>query len=281
MRSLIALSAMVGVTWACAGLNADDQAKGIVLIEVIQDVHLTPQQEGKIADIQKDWTPKVREAAKELGTVVKEELEKIRSVLTPEQLKKVEAAKEERTELRGERLVERIVHLKELDLTEAEVAKFTEIRKEYRPKIEKAMKGLEGLLTSDQKKARVDALKAGERRKEVLESLKLTSDQKEKVEAVGTEVRSLLREELEKMRDVLTEGQREKLQEFADERRESVRDRMAHRIANLKDLNLTENQRTKIADIRKEYRPKVHEAGNKLRATIKEEADKILDVLKG
>ena len=46
---------------------------------------------------------------------------------------------------------------------------------------------------------------------------------------------------------------------------------MAHRIANLKDLNLTDEQKTKIAEIRKEYRPKVHEAGNKLRASVREE----------
>jgi Spy/CpxP family protein refolding chaperone len=59
-----------------------------------------------------------------------------------------------------------------------------------------------------------------------------------------------------------------------------VRDWKAHRIANLKELNLTEEQRTQIADIRKEFRPKVHEAGNKLRATVREEAQEILTVLK-
>jgi Spy/CpxP family protein refolding chaperone len=31
----------------------------------------------------------------------------------------------------------------------------------------------------------------------------------------------------------------------------------AHAIANFKDLNLTEDQKTKITDIRKEFRPKV------------------------
>jgi Spy/CpxP family protein refolding chaperone len=56
---------------------------------------------------------------------------------------------------------------------------------------------------------------------------------------------------------------------------------MAHRIANLKDLNLSEEQQTKIADIRKEYRPKVHEAGNKLRGTVREEVEAIIAVIKG
>ena len=43
------------------------------------------------------------------------------------------------------------------------------------------MEGLQGLLTDDQKKAREEALKAGKKRREVLESLKLTDEQKEKV----------------------------------------------------------------------------------------------------
>jgi Spy/CpxP family protein refolding chaperone len=57
--------------------------------------------------------------------------------------------------------------------------------------------------------------------------------------------------------------------------------RWAARIANLDELNLTDEQKAKIADIRKEYRPKVHEAGNKLRAAIREEVDMITNVLKG
>jgi Spy/CpxP family protein refolding chaperone len=100
------------------------------------------------------------------------------------------------------------------------------------------------------------------------------------VEAVGKEVRTLVREELEKMRDVLSDAQKEKLQEFKDEHKDQVRDRMAHRIANLKELNLTEDQKTQIMEIRKEYRPKVQEAGNKLRAMVREEVEQIVAVLK-
>jgi Spy/CpxP family protein refolding chaperone len=90
-----------------------------------------------------------------------------------------------------------------------------------------------------------------------------------------------VREELEKIRDVLTEGQKEKVQEFREERRERVRDRKAHAIANAKELNLTDDQKAKIMEIRKEFAPKVHEAGNKLRATVREEAEAILAVIKG
>jgi Spy/CpxP family protein refolding chaperone len=168
-----------------------------------------------------------------------------------------------------------------LDLTGAEMKKIEEIRKEFRPKIAKAMEGLKGTLTADQRKAREEALKAGKKRKEVIAALKLSDAQKEKVEAAAKEVGSLVREEMEKIRDELTETQKEKLQEFKGERRERVRDRMAHRIANLKDLALTDEQKSEIAKIRREYRPKVHEAGNKLRTAIREEVHKIIGVLKG
>jgi hypothetical protein len=56
---------------------------------------------------------------------------------------------------------------------------------------------------------------------------------------------------------------------------------MAHRIATLKELNLTEDQKTRIAAIRKEFGPRVHEAGNRLRATVREEVEAILAVIKG
>jgi Spy/CpxP family protein refolding chaperone len=170
--------------------------------------------------------------------------------------------------------------LQDLDLTDAEMAKIAEIRREYRPRIVKALEGLKGILTDEQRKAREEALKAGKKRREVLASLNLTGEQKERVEAVAKEVGTLVRDQMEKIRDVLTEGQNEKLQEFRGERRERVRDRMAHRIAKLRDLNLTDEQKTQIADIRKEYQPRVQEAGNKLRAAVREEVEMIVAVLK-
>jgi len=207
-------------------------------------------------------------------------MEKVSGVLTAEQKAKLETLKEERKETRQECLAHRIAHLKELDLTDDEMAKIGEIRSEFRPKIGKAMKELEGLLSAEQKQVREEGVKAGKKRKEILESLKLTDDQKQKVAAAGKEVGALVREEAEKIRDVLTASQKEQLQEGKSERREHVRDRMAHRIANLKDLNLTDEQKTKLADIRKEYRPKVHDAGNKARAAVREEIEMIVAVLK-
>jgi len=287
MRTLLAVAALaVGVSgFAALPVSAEEKkaepkAVGLI-VEWVQDLNLTDEQEAKIADIRKECKPKVQEAAKDLAGVTKEEMEKIGAVLTAEQREKLKEAKEDRKELRAERLAERIAHMDELDLTDAEVAKIADIRKEYHPKIVKAMESLKGILSDDQKKAREEALKDGKKRKEVIEALKLTDEQKEKMEAVGKELRSLVHEELTQMRDVLTEGQKEKLDEFKEERKERVRDRMAHRISNLKDLNLTEDQKTQIADIRKEYRPKVHEAGNKLRATVREEVEAILAVIKG
>jgi Spy/CpxP family protein refolding chaperone len=282
MRTFMAVVALVVGMAVYASLPAAaDEKVAVVLVERIQDLNLTDQQEAKITEIRKEYRPKVQEAEKDLAAAVKEEVEKVRGVLTTEQKTKLEAAKEERKERKGERLCERIAHLRQLDLTDAEEAKMAEIRKEFRPRIEKATKELDGLLTDEQKKAREEGLKGGMKRKEVLASLKLTGDQKEKVETVGKELRTIVREELAKMQEVLTEAQKEKLQEFKDERREHVRDRMAHRIGNLRDLNLTEEQKDKIATIRKEYRPKVHEAGNKLRATVREEMEAILAVIKG
>jgi Spy/CpxP family protein refolding chaperone len=283
LGAVLALAVAVAV-WAAPGAadaKAVQKEVAVVLVERVQDLELTDAQETRIADIRKEYRPKIQEAGKALAAVAREEVEKVRAVLTPEQKTKLAAMKEERKDHREECLAHAIASLKDLDLTDAEMTKIGEIRKEYRPKIEKAMEGLRGLLTDEQRKAREEALKADKPRKEVLEALKLTGAQKDKVHAAGKEVATLVREEMEKVRDVLTEEQKEKLQELKDERRERVRDRMAHAIASFKDLNLTDEQKTKIMDIRKEYRPKVQEAGNHLRATVREEVEKIVAVLKG
>src|SRR5262245_58960108 len=288
MRTLIAVLALAAGL-ACADLRAADESKadekgvGGRLAARIQDLNLTDEQEAKIAEIRKEFQPKVQEAAKDLAGMVKEEVEKARAVLTAEQQKKLQEFKEERKEFRAETLCEHLAHMGELaqlDLTDAEIEKISDIRKECRPKIVKALEGLNGLLTDEQKKAREEAFNAGKKRREILQALKLTDEQKEKVTAVGKELATQVREEMEKVRDVLSAAQKEKLAELKEERREHVRDRMAHRIANLKDLNLTEEQVNKLMEIRKEFRPKVHEAGNKLRATIREEVEAIVAALK-
>jgi Spy/CpxP family protein refolding chaperone len=279
MKTLTALLTVVVAMWFCAPAQAQREREA--LGERLQDLSLTDEQEAKIADIRKECRPEVEKAAKELAAVVQEEVDKVRKILTPEQQQKLRAFAEERREHRLEGLCERVAHLRELDLTEGEIAKIQDIRKEFRPKIEKAMEGLRGTLSAEQRQAREEALKAGKRRKEVLAALKLTDEQKQKVEAVGKEVGALVREEMGQIRDVLTAEQKEKLAELKDERQDRVRDRLAHRVANAKELNLTEEQKAQIQEVRKEYRPRVHEAGNKFRTAVRDEVTQILAVIKG
>jgi Spy/CpxP family protein refolding chaperone len=277
----VAVAVAVGTALPALQAKAEQKGAGVGLAERIQDLNLTDAQEAKIADIRNEYRPKVQEAGKALASVLREEVEKVQGVLTAQQRQKLQTLKEERAEHREDCLAHRIANLKDLDLTDAEMTQIGDIRKEYRPKVEKALEGLKGILTDAQRKTREEGLQAGKKRREIIASLNLTSEQKGKVEAVGKEVATLVRDELDKIRDVLTKEQQEKLQDLKEERHERVRDRMAHRIANLKDLNLTDEQKTKIADIRKEYRPKVHEVGNKLRAAVREEVEKILAVIKG
>src|SRR5262249_43088520 len=201
MRMLGTALVVVALMTLGAKLAADEAKGQRGLVERIQDLNLTDEQEAKIADIMKDFRTKNADALKELATVVKDEMEKVREVLTPEQRDKLETLKEERKEAREECLAHRIAHLKELDLTDDEMTKIGEIRSEFRPKIVKAMKEMEGLLSDEQKKARQEGLKAGKKRKEILESLKFTDDQKAKVAAVCKEGGSLGREGAGKTRE--------------------------------------------------------------------------------
>lgn len=293
MRKLMAMLILVAGGWVSVTLPAAEAQETkppgtkppetkppVGLAEQTQDLNLTDQEDSRIAEVRKEYRPKVQEAGKELGAVLKEELEKVRALLTPEQLKKVDEMKEEREERRAEGLAQTIAHLGELELTDEETAKIQEIRYEYRPRIEKVMKDLGGILTDPQKQARAEGLKAGKSRREVLASLNLTDDQKDKVAAIAQEARGLVREELDKMRAVLTEEQQAKLGEPREERVERVHDRRVQRIVNLKELNLTDDQKTKIAEIRKQYQPKVQEAATKMRVVVREELQAILAVLK-
>lgn len=280
MRILSTVLIVAAVLALGAKLAADEAKREGGLVESIQDLNLTDEEEAKIADIKEEFRAKNREALKELASVVKEQTEKVSAVLTAEQKATLERLKEERKESREECLAHRIARLKELDLTDDELTKIGEIRSEFRPKIAKAMKRLDGLLSAEQKEAREEGLKAGKKRREILASLKFTDDQKGQMVPVAKEVGALVRQEAEKIRDLLTAGQKEELQELRDERRERVRDRFAHRIANLKELNLTNEQKTKLADVRKEFRPKVQEAGNKVRALVREEIGMIVAVIK-
>src|SRR5437868_5609662 len=47
----------------------------------------------------------------------------------------------------------------------------------------------------------------------------------------------------------------------------------------VQDLNLTDEQTSKIAEIRKEYRPKIAEARNELSSVVQEEMNKVRGIL--
>jgi Spy/CpxP family protein refolding chaperone len=284
----LVLTTFVGVSLGIAqerpaGERAQERlqnAQAKVLVVSIQDMNLSDEQEAQIAAIRKEYRPKIEENAKELKTLVTEEVDQIRNVLSPEQRPKVKAILEERKEFKEENLAQTIAKLKELDLTEAEVSKINEIRNENRPKFEAAVKQLSGLLSGTQKSEREEAIKADKSRREILQSLNLTSAQKSEIESVAKELKDLVGNEAAKIKDVLTAGQRETLQDLRSERKDLVRDRVAHQIANLRDLNLTEQQKDKLMSIRQEFRPKIQETGNQLRSSIGEELGKIVDVLK-
>lgn len=275
------MKALMGTILLAALASVSAASQVAIVVERVQDLDLTDAQESKIAEIRKQHQPKVQAAAKELGTLFKEEDEKIHGVLTPEQQKQVQAMKEERKDHREECAAHAFACLKDLDLTDAEMTKIGEVRKECRPKIEKVLKELDGLLSDTQKTAREEALKAGKTRRELLTALNLTDAQKEKVAVVAKQLAPLVQEEMQKIQDLLTESQKEQLQSSQEERRERVRDRKAHAVANFTELNLSDDQKAKITAIRQEFRPKIHEAGNKLRAAIRDEVEQIAAVLKG
>src|SRR5262245_16671630 len=78
MRSRIAVVGLVLAIGAYPAVRmaADDKPDrpgAKALIERIQDLNLTDEQEAKIADIQKEYKPKVEEAAKDLAAIGKEQ----------------------------------------------------------------------------------------------------------------------------------------------------------------------------------------------------------------
>jgi Spy/CpxP family protein refolding chaperone len=280
LTTALTMSVCTGLFVARAAQQERRQGAREALAERIQDLNLSDEQETKIADIRKECRPKIQEHARALTDAVREEVEAIRTVLSPEQRRKIQVLREELSSRRSDSLAERFAHVGELDLTDNEMMKIGDIRDEYRPKIRAAVKQFLGVLTDDQKKNREDALKAGKKRSEVRESLGLSADQKEKLESIGKDLHALVNDEMDKIRDVLAPEQRERFQEGREEAGQNVRDRLAWRIASLRDLNMSDEQMSKITEIRREYRPKVHEAGNALRAAIREELTSILSVLK-
>jgi Spy/CpxP family protein refolding chaperone len=284
----------VGVTFVAAQV-ATEESQAVIATEeqdeaqdarprirviTIKDIELTDEQEARIAAIRKEYGTKIKDEAEELKKLATEELDKIRNTFTPEQRTKLREIIAERKEFKVESLAHTLANLEALDLTEGELQKIAVIRKEYRPKMEEALKQLDGLLSNDQKKAREEALKANKPRREILQALNLSSEQRSELETIAKDLKDLVGNEAAKIRDVLTKSQRETLQDLRAERREMVRNHLAHQIANLRELNLTEEQKATLMQVRQEYGPKIQQLGNKLRGSITEEVGKVVEILK-
>lgn len=112
-----------------------------------------------------------------------------------------------------------------LDLTAEQKEKIQEIRKQFEGKVADARKKQDEILTPEQKKAREEAGKKareeGKSRMEsfraMMEAVKLTDEQKEKLEAARKAVGDLEKEQREKVMNVLTEEQKEKFQKRMEE----------------------------------------------------------------
>jgi Spy/CpxP family protein refolding chaperone len=94
MRILSAVLSLVLAMALCTNVHAQGEREALVV--TIQDIDLTDAQEAKIAEIRKEFRPKVEKAAKALATLVKDELEQMQATLTPEQKEKLRAMKDER-----------------------------------------------------------------------------------------------------------------------------------------------------------------------------------------
>jgi Spy/CpxP family protein refolding chaperone len=278
MRTLCAGLAFLGLLAACTRLLAADYAYSL---DKMAELILAEEQETRLRDIRQEFSAKIAKAGKDLAALAKEEVTEIRTVLTPAQNKRVEALKLEPLDHKVEGLAQRLAGLAILDLTQAELAKIREVREQYRPKIEKALKNLDTVLGREQTKARTDAINSGKTASQVMADLKLTDTQKEAVAAIGKTLSSLVKEELEKLKGILDQDQKVLLLTLEGEGVDHVRDQLAHRIANIKELKLTDQQKKAISRIRNDYRPKVREAGNNLRALIRQEMTMIAAVLKG
>jgi Spy/CpxP family protein refolding chaperone len=284
----------VGVTFAAAQVATEEReaavataveedaqdAKPRIRVITIKDIELTDEQEARIAAIRKEYGTKIKDEAEQLKKLATEELDKIRNTFTPEQRTKVREFIAEQKEFKVESLAHALANLEALDLTQAELQKIAEIRKDFRPKMEERLKQSDSLLTDEQKKAREEAIKANKPRREVLQALNLSSEQRAELENISKDFKDLVGNEVAKIRDVLTDAQKETLQDLRAERREMVRNHLAHQLANLRDLNLTDEQKATLMQVRQEYGPRIQELGNKLRGSISDEVGKVVEVLK-
>jgi Spy/CpxP family protein refolding chaperone len=108
-----------------------------------------------------------------------------------------------------------------LDLSENQKEKLGKVRDDFEAKRQAIYEKLADLLTEDQKQIGKDAMESakqsGKMGREVYQSLeaslKLTDEQKQKMEPIGKEFQSLVNDAMKQVTEVLTPEQKEKLQQ--------------------------------------------------------------------
>ena len=108
-----------------------------------------------------------------------------------------------------------------LDLSDDQKGKLGTVRDDFETKKQAIIDKLTDLLTEDQKQAAKDAMESakqsGKKGREVYQSieasLKLTDEQKQKMEPIGKELQGLVNDALKQVTEVLTPDQKEKLQQ--------------------------------------------------------------------
>lgn len=178
-----------------------------------------------------------------------------------------------------------------LNLSDDQKAKVAELRKEYALKFKEAWGKVDAVLTEEQKNARTEAMKvakaAGTEVREawtkVKEAVKLTDEQKAKMAELRKEGAALRNELREKMVALLTPEQKEKLEKHREAMTDRApkagkkhRDVREHRPAGrnegmFKGLDLTDEQKTQIKELRKEYGPKLKDARPNMDSLLTEE----------
>jgi Spy/CpxP family protein refolding chaperone len=111
-----------------------------------------------------------------------------------------------------------------LKLTDDQKAKLADVKKEFGPKLKESRDKADSILTDDQKKAREEAVKKmRESRKfepgAIQEAMKLTADQKEKLEKAHKATGEIAQQYREKLESVLTADQKDQLKKLRSELR--------------------------------------------------------------
>ena len=165
--------------------------------------------------------------------------------------------------------------LKGLNLTDEQKATVKELKKEYRPRFKAA---IDSVLTADQTKARDDAMKTakaeGKKGHElwqaVRQAVKLTDEQKAKLKEA---IKPLHKDVHEKLLAILTTEQKEQLKQKCEKYSVAKSHHavgMSWRV--LKGLNPTDDQKAKVKELRKEYRPKFKAAADSVLTTDQKQA---------